>query len=663
MQQLFQDSMALVRHFGRPDLFITFTANPNWPEIKEALKDFPGQTATDRPDIVARAFRLRQSSLLKELKKDNIFGRFRGCVWTIEYQKRGLPHMHLLLFLHPHDRFMDADRIDQIISAELPDPAPDTDGNLRQTIIKQMVHGPCGAAMPTASCMQTESGSPTCSKRYPCPFQGTTVVEEGGYPIYRRRNDGRTWEVPMSGGRVFRCDNRWVVPYNPYLSRKYEAHINVELCATVKAVKYIHKYIYKGADRATVQIDGFDDEIARHLNGRYIGPTQAAWQLWEYPLHEEFPAVYHLPIHLPDQQYVYLSADADIIDLHNTSNRSVTKLIAFFNYNRIHADDREFIYQDFPNSYVWEAKKKCWQPRQRGFAVGRIYACSPMAGKKYYLRMLLTVVPGPQSFEDLRTVDGVMYSTFQAACSARGLLEDDQEWFSCFAEVVRFSSGHALRALFGTALVHGRVTDPTASWNRYANDICEDLPHRLRSMTDVPDDLMSPHLDYGLYLLNGVLSDLGKRLEDYNMPLFKYDWGRSTGNPLIANEMTYDFNEETTLRNERFTQLNADQKYCFDIIVAGVRDHPRTAHFFVHGPAGTGKTFLYKTLCNHFRAENKIVLCVASSGIAALLLPGGQTSHSRFKIPLILNEDSMCNIIPFGMESQGQHNTQPQISY
>ena len=59
-----------------------------------------------------------------------------------------------------------------------------------------------------------------------------------------------------------------------------------------------------------------------------------------------------------------------------------------------------------------------------------------------------------------------------------------------------------------------RVTDPTALWNRYANDIYDDLPHRLRSMTDVPDDLMSPHLDYGLYLLNGGLSDLGKRLED-----------------------------------------------------------------------------------------------------------------------------------------------------
>lgn len=80
MQQLYQDSMALVRRFGRPDLLITFTANPNWPDIQEALKDFPEKKPEDHLEIVVRAFRLRQKRLLDELKKGNIFGRFRGCV-------------------------------------------------------------------------------------------------------------------------------------------------------------------------------------------------------------------------------------------------------------------------------------------------------------------------------------------------------------------------------------------------------------------------------------------------------------------------------------------------------------------------------------------------------------------------------------------------------
>ena len=429
MQQLYQDSMALVRHFGRPDLFITFTANPNWPDIQEALKDFPEKKPEDHPEIVVRAFRLRQKRLLNELKKGNIFGRFRGCLWTLEYQKRGLPHIHLLLFLHPDDRYLEIDRIDQIICAELPDPAIDIDNSLKDIVISQMVHGPCGPRFPKAPCMtkSDQSTATHCCKNFPRAFQKTTVVQEDEYPMYRRCMDGRTWNVTLKEGRVFTFDNRWVVPYNPYLTRRYEAHINVEVCATVKAVKYIHKYIYKGSDRTTIQIDGFQDEIAQHLNGRYIGPPQAIWQLWEYPTREEFPPVHALPVHLPNEQPVYFEADIEQLDLQQRLDRSTSKLIEFFNYNRDNLDERQFLYQEFPGHYVWLPKEKKWRPRKKRFAVGRIYHCSLTAGEKYYMRMLLTVVPGLSSFEYLRTLDDVVHPTFQAACVARGLLDDDSE--------------------------------------------------------------------------------------------------------------------------------------------------------------------------------------------------------------------------------------------
>ena len=151
MQQLYQDSMAIVRHFGRPTLFITFTANPKWKEIVDEL--LPGQTAVDRPDLVARVFHLKQRQFLHELRHKNIFGRFLGYVWTIEYQKRGLPHMHLLLFLHSDDRFLTSEKIDEIICAELPDPAIDPNGELSAVITSCMVHGPCGSLAPTSPCM------------------------------------------------------------------------------------------------------------------------------------------------------------------------------------------------------------------------------------------------------------------------------------------------------------------------------------------------------------------------------------------------------------------------------------------------------------------------------------------------------------------------------
>ena len=82
--------------------------------------------------------------------------------------------------------------------------------------------------------------------------------------------------MPLLGraGETVDLDNRWIVPYNPYLSRKYRAHINVEVCASVRAVKYIHKYIYKGNDRTTVEL-GQNDEISQYLQGRYIGPSEA----------------------------------------------------------------------------------------------------------------------------------------------------------------------------------------------------------------------------------------------------------------------------------------------------------------------------------------------------------------------------------------------------
>ena len=66
MEQLFQDSMAIVRYFGKPTLFITFTANPVWKEIQDELLTM--QAATDRPDLIARVFHLKQKDLLAQIR-------------------------------------------------------------------------------------------------------------------------------------------------------------------------------------------------------------------------------------------------------------------------------------------------------------------------------------------------------------------------------------------------------------------------------------------------------------------------------------------------------------------------------------------------------------------------------------------------------------------
>lgn len=116
------------------------------------------------------------------------------------------------------------------------------------------------------------------------------------------------------------------------------------------------------------------------------------------------------------------------------------------------------------------------------------------------------------------------------------------------------------------------------------------------------------------------------------------------GNPLIAVELNYSTTEEGRLFTELRSQLNSDQAACFTTVTTAIDTDPQNARFFLQGPAGTGKTFLYRCICHYYRSRGRIVLCVASSGIAALLLPGGRTAHSRFRIPIDLHKESVCNV-------------------
>jgi len=119
MTQLFQDAMAICRHFYKQDLFLTMTANPKWPEIIYSL--FPGQTTTDHSDIVLQVFEQKKKALLK-LIDNGFFSTTVAHIHTIEFQKRGLPHIHLLIFLSSQHRIGNSYHINFIISAQLPDP-------------------------------------------------------------------------------------------------------------------------------------------------------------------------------------------------------------------------------------------------------------------------------------------------------------------------------------------------------------------------------------------------------------------------------------------------------------------------------------------------------------------------------------------------------------
>jgi len=182
MYQLYQDAMAIVSCYGKPDLFVTFTCNPKWPEIIREL--LPNQAAVDRPDLTARVFHMKLQELLKDLLHNHCLGKVIAYIYVIEFQKRGLPHAHFLLILAPENKLRSTDDYNSIVSAEIPNPV--THPLAYETVSTMMMHGPCGVLNPAAPCMKDG----VCQKHYPKSFCDETQEDNNGYPVYRRRDNG-----------------------------------------------------------------------------------------------------------------------------------------------------------------------------------------------------------------------------------------------------------------------------------------------------------------------------------------------------------------------------------------------------------------------------------------------------------------------------------------
>ncbi|TFK17038.1 hypothetical protein FA15DRAFT_555432, partial [Coprinopsis marcescibilis] len=147
-----------------------------------------------------------------------------------------------------------------------------------------------------------------------------------------------------------------------------------------------------------------------------------------------------------------------------------------------------------------------------------------------------------------------------------------------------------------------------------------------------------------LFLIDRQLAQFMRSLQDFDvLPLPQFNWAAMLGNPLIREQHVYNPEDQSRLAAERIATFNPEQRSAFNQILHAI-DNRSGQSFFLHGPGGTGKTYIYNTLCYHLRGQGRIVLCVASSGIAALLLMGGRTSHSTFRVPILIHESSLCSI-------------------
>ncbi len=175
-----------------------------------------------------------------------------------------------------------------------------------------------------------------------------------GYPIYRRKDTGHTLLV-----HGIELDNRLVVPHNVYLSTKYDAHINVEVYNNIRVVNYLFKYVYKGHDRATVEISRQSnnategnvveaDEIKKYLDCCYVFASEVGWCIFKFDMHERFPVVECLQYHLPNQQMVLFNDDDDVQEVVARSAISRTMLTEWFKTNQELKAAQSLTFDQFP---------------------------------------------------------------------------------------------------------------------------------------------------------------------------------------------------------------------------------------------------------------------------------------------------------------------------
>ncbi|KAH9624148.1 hypothetical protein KSS87_012813 [Heliosperma pusillum] len=401
----------------------------------------------------------------------------------------------------------------------------------------------------------------------------------------------------------------------------------------------LYKYVYKGRDRVSFNVQHQNegrvvDEIEQYQSGRWVSPCEAAWRIFGFDLFEMHPAVMPLQIHLPNMQTIQVRPHEQLDNIVSNEKRARTPLTEYFKVNELHGGTG-YLYGEFTEYYRWDTTQKQWFLRKnKTVVIGRLAFVAPAEGERYFLRLLLLHVRGATSFENLLTVNGFRCATFQEAALKLHLLEEDDAVDLCLNEACQVQMPSALRRLFSTVLIFCQPSDPLALWHKFDAQLSEDYsqqyPHEPRKVKLLTVRAVEQFLEamgrtlksFGLQQLEELRDEEFRRTKD------------------IIDALDAPIPKECV---ESRYKLNPGQQEAFDAIINHV--HHRTgAAFFIDGPGGTGKTFLYNALYAEIRLMNKIVLPTATSGITASNIPSGRTAHSRFKIPIDSESSLSCDV-------------------
>ena len=263
-----------------------------------------------------------------------------------------------------------------------------------------------------------------------------------------------------------------------------------------------------------------------------------------------------------------------------------------------------------------------------------MYSVSHHNGELFALRRLLSVVKGAVSFEDLATVNGMIYASFRDACKARGMMDDDSDIIAALQEIVDTTiSIEVIRRQFVMLLLNGAPSNAHMLFQYFADDLCD--------ARDGPDAV-----NIALHALEAEMQERHRSLQDVDygfiLPAFG-DLQRANRRRRMTDVATATA-EAVRLRDSIISQFTNEQHAALQRIVTSIDEDHDIKLFGLLASAGCGKTIFANGLASHLRANNRSVLCVAASGLAAILLSDGCTAHSALKIPIPAHDTSMCNL-------------------
>ncbi len=268
----------------------------------------------------------------------------------IEFQKRGLPHVHCIFILDKTSKnaLGNPERVDTIISAELP---PESDKDLRELVLYQMNHDLCESHNPASVYMEDRG----CNKNFSKSFRFETEQSEGEHYISNwrrsRKKEVRQQRDPCAGNPEQKVDDSCL--------RMFHDHMNVELCVSrVGGIKYLFKYINKGSDRVAMEIvedSGRYNEIEQFQSARYVSASEAAWRILACDIIDNDPPVYRLEVRTEEHHTVYFREGEG---MPAALREPQTELTVWFKAKTKYRRANHLRYDDFPLFLTWVRSDK-----------------------------------------------------------------------------------------------------------------------------------------------------------------------------------------------------------------------------------------------------------------------------------------------------------------